>query len=385
MISHDNRGATAFATTKLSTDAPVFFTGPETALLGRPEETWSREGAPAQVWADGVLCRLSEGHVAAGALSFEPGGPAVMHRLTDVRRADVAELVREQGSTVPSPSRLRSTERPSPRAYADAVRHALTRIAEGEVEKVVLGRYLDVESEPALRASVLLQRLLVSRPGPYVFAVPVTGRPGSPTVIGASPELLVRRRGRLVEAMPLAGSVPRHPDPDEDAARRAGLEASEKDLREHDFVVSDIVARLEANGLAVSPRRRTVVVGTDTLWHLATPISGQVESVPSVGPSALHLAHALAPTPAVGGTPRTAALDLIREIEGEPRGYLAGAVGWVDGSGDGEFALTLRSGLLDGGRLRLFAGAGIVAGSDPEAEVRETGAKLATMVRAVGL
>jgi isochorismate synthase len=100
--------------------------------------------------------------------------------------------------------------------------------------------------------------------------------------------------------------------------------------------------------------------------------------------SALHLAQLLQPTPAVGGVPRSAALDVIAQLESD-RGPLTGAVGWVDGSGDGEFAVTIRAGVLDGERLRLYAGAGIVAGSDPESELRETGAKLATMLKAVGV
>src|SRR5690606_2697835 len=144
-----------------------------------------------------------------------------------------------------------------------------------------------------------------SRPGPYVFSVPVPGdgEEGA-TVLGASPELLVRRSGDLVRAMPLAGSVPRAADPAEDLARKTALATSDKDLHEHGFVVRDILDRLRGAGVDAEATDRPIVVGTDTLWHLATPINGRIVSTQSRhvgGPSALHLAQLLAPTPAVGG------------------------------------------------------------------------------------
>jgi len=371
--------------------AAIVFSTAARTLLGRAGERWTtaRSGSPA--WADTVVGALAPGERAAGVIGFHPASPGVMHRLLDAR---------EVPTTIPpeTPERTTVTDRaqtlveiPVPRLYADQVRAALRAIADGTVDKVVLGRFLDVHSDPPLAVDEVVDRLLRTRPGRYVFSVPVPA-PGSAagdeqrdaTVLGASPELLVRREGTLVEAMPLAGSVPRSPDPAEDERRRAALASSAKDLHEHAFVVRDLVARLASACEEVEHDPTPQVVGTDSLWHLGTRVTARVRPGAD-GCSALHLAQLLHPTPAVGGSPREAALDLIERLETGDRGYLAGAAGWVDGNGDGEFALVLRSGVLDGPRLRLFAGAGIVAGSDPDAEVRETAAKLRTMLEAVGL
>jgi len=370
-----------------SAGSALFSTSTRT-LLGRPGERWTtaRSGSPA--WADAVVGSLAPGERAVGVIGFDPGSPGVMHRLLDAREVPTT-IPPETPTSTPAPDRAQTlVEVPVPREYADQVRAALRAIADGAVEKVVLGRFLDVHSDPPLAVDEVVDRLLRTRPGRYVFSVPVPapGAAGSrdATVLGASPELLVRREGALVEAMPLAGSVPRSADPAEDERRRAALASSAKDLHEHAFVVRDLVGRLAGACDAVEHDATPQVVGTDALWHLGTRVTGRVRPGAD-GCSALHLAQLLHPTPAVGGSPRDAALSLIGRLEAGERGYLAGAAGWVDGDGDGEFALVLRSGVLDGPRLRLFAGAGIVAGSDPDAEVRETAAKLRTMLEAVGL
>ena len=366
--------------------APVLHCSGDWVETAEVDETWTTPSSSDGGWADAVLRALrSDGARAYGALSFEPDGLGVMHRLTGRRRHRVAEATSATAGVAGragGAAHHETVEVPSADAYAAMVAAALEEIAAGRVEKVVLGRHLDVRSDPPLSPDDVLARLLATRPGPYVFRLPVPDVDGEATLLGASPELLVRRTGTLVESTPLAGSVPRSDDPAEDARRRTGLARSEKDLHEHRFVVRDIVARLRAAGVDVPEPGEPVVIGTDMLWHLATPITGRVAED---GPSALHLAQALHPTPAVGGSPTREALALVRRLEPRERGWMAGTVGWVDGDGDGEFALTLRSGLLHRDRLRLFAGAGIVAGSRPADEVRETGAKLGTMARAVGL
>ena len=174
--------------------------------------------------------------------------------------------------------------------------------------------------------------------------------------------------------------MPRSADPDEDARRADALRASEKDLAEHAFVVDAIVHALKEVCVDVVPPTGPELLATDTVWHLASPITARLED-PATGPSALRLAQMLHPTPAVGGVPAAAAAEAIADLEGDLRDYFAGCVGWVDGSGDGVFAITIRAAVIDGARMRLFAGAGIVAGSDPDSEVRETGAKLETMTK----
>ncbi|MFI5053710.1 MAG: isochorismate synthase MenF, partial [Acidimicrobiia bacterium] len=193
--------------------------------------------------------------------------------------------------------------------------------------------------------------------------------------VGASPELLVRRVGTIVESRPVAGTSLA----DGEESLRA-LAASVKDTREHRYVVDAIVAALgeRCEELTVEAIPEVAVFGP--VAHLATPIRGRLCEP---APNALELARLLHPTPAVGGTPRRPALDAIRALEGFDRGRYAGPVGWVDARGDGEWAIALRGAEIEGTRARLVAGAGIVAGSDPDAEWAETQAKLEPMLRAL--
>lgn len=328
-------------------------------------------------WADRVVADLGPGERALVVLPFRPDVPGVAHRVS-LGSAPASPPAAPR----PRAARHRVTEQPSSAQYAARVRTALDWIAAGRVQKVVLGRSLEVRSDPPLDGDAVLGRLLADRPGRYVFRVPLTAEPDPPVLLGASPELLVSRRGRLVRSLPLAGSTPRSSDPAEDRARTLALLDSAKDRREHGFVVDAIVAALGrvCDGVVADGPR---IVSTDTLHHLGTRVGGTLTAAtPAV--SALHLAQLLHPTPAIGGAPTASALQAIAELE-EDRGPLTGVVGWVDGDGDGEFAVVIRAGVLDGDRLRLHAGAGIVAGSDPEAEVVETGAKLSTMLKAVGV
>ena len=208
---------------------------------------------------------------------------------------------------------------------------------------------------------------MTSQPGSFVYA--------SDGFVGASPELLVRRRGEIVESRPVAGTTVA----DSDEALLA-LAASVKDTREHRYVVDAIVDTLGAHCSELSVAATPEVAVFGPVAHLATPIHGRLHISQ---PNALDLARLLHPTPAVGGTPRAAALDAIRALEGFDRGRYAGPVGWVDARGDGEWAIALRGAELDGARARLVAGAGIVAGSDPDAEWAETQAKLEPMLRAL--
>ncbi|TIC85826.1 isochorismate synthase [Nocardioides sp. GY 10113] len=359
---------------------PLLFASGENAYIAdRVVRTWiSPDGADA-AWADRVVAALEPGQRAVGALSFESGAPGILHQVEGEERALVSP------GTAPVDREWRVREFPTAAEYADMVRSALEQIEAGSLHKVVLGRCLDVVSEPPLDPADVIDRLLTTRPGRYVFSVPLTeGDSPGPLLVGASPELLVRRAGEVIECTPLAGSVPRSADPAEDAQRGARLLSSAKDLAEHAFVVDAIVHALKDVCVDVEAPASPELMRTDTVWHLASPVRARLAAGVE-GPSALRLAQLLHPTPAVGGVPLEAAQATIAALEGDLRNYFAGCVGWVDGSGDGEFAVTIRAAVIDGERLRLFAGAGIVAGSDPASEVRETGAKLATMARVTGL
>lgn len=277
---------------------------------------------------------------------------------------------------------------PEPEVYGDMVRAALQLYAQGGVSKIVLSRAIDITLDAPIDYHYVLQDLLRRNAHGYTFAVPAwsddtDAESAQPVAImlGASPELLVRREGDKVFINPLAGSIPRHTDPAQDQARREGLAISEKDLREHSYVVNDIVRILREHCVDMEVPAGPSVIGTDALWHLSTFISGRLKT-PDM--SALELACALHPTPAICGFPTAQAFQHIQTLEPFDREYFAGLVGWQREDGDGEWALTLRCAKYDGDRqLRLYAGAGTVAGSDPTSEIRETETKMETFMRAI--
>jgi menaquinone-specific isochorismate synthase len=315
------------------------------------------------------------GPVAVGALPFDPDAtgelvvPAHIYGVRD-GRAWVTEIGSGESATavaIAPPTRFQVAAPRTRDEWRAAVERALAAIDAGDLEKVVLAREVLIEADTAFDATEIVRGLVASQPGSFVYA--------SEGFVGASPELLVRRRGDVVESRPVAGTTVA----DSDEALLA-LAASVKDTREHRFVVDGIVDVLGPRCAELHADAVPDVAVFGPVAHLATPIRGRLASP---APSALELARLLHPTPAVGGTPRGAALAAIRELEAFDRGRYAGPVGWVDARGDGEWAIALRGAELDGARARLVAGAGIVAGSDPAAEWAETQAKLEPMLRAL--
>jgi menaquinone-specific isochorismate synthase len=250
-----------------------------------------------------------------------------------------------------------------------AVAAALGAIESGALEKVVLAREVAIEADTPFALGAIVERLRATQPGCFVYA--------HGGFAGASPELLVRRCGTTVTSRPMAGTVARLDDPAADDAAIAGLCASRKDDVEHRLVVDavrEVLAPL-CDALRVGePEARRFT----TVTHLTTAIEGRLRDADT---TAADLALRLHPTPAVGGAPRAAALELIERLEPFDRGRYGGPVGWIGAHGDGEFAVALRCAQIDGARARLLAGAGIVAGSDPDAEWIETQAKLEPMLR----
>jgi menaquinone-specific isochorismate synthase len=329
----------------------------------------------ASIDADDALGLPGTGAVAVGALPFDPdavGELVIPARVLGVQ--DGRAWLTEIGGDAPDatvavlpPTRFHVAATRSRDDWRLAVERALVSIAVGDLDKVVLAREVVVEADLPFDAHEIVRGLVASQPGSFVYA--------SAGFVGASPELLVRRTGDVVESRPVAGTTVA----DSDDALLA-LAASVKDTREHRYVVDGIVEALapQCRELLADATPEVAVFGP--VAHLATPIRG---SLTAPAPTALDLAGSLHPTPAVGGTPRDAALDAIRALEGFDRGRYAGPVGWVDARGDGEWAIALRGAELDGVRARLVAGAGIVAGSDPDSEWAETQAKLEPMLRAL--
>ncbi|MFD7496255.1 isochorismate synthase DhbC [Streptomyces sp. NPDC059832] len=267
---------------------------------------------------------------------------------------------------------------PDPEVYGAGVASAVERMWRGEFSKVVLARTLELTSPVPLDLPTMLQRLARRDPVGHTFALPTgVGR----TLIGASPELLVSRQGQQVVANPLAGSTPRSTDLAEDVRRAAALLESVKDLHEHAVVVDAVHQALAPHCTELTVPARPTLIRTATMWHLSTTVTGTLASPDT---SALALAHALHPTPAVCGTPTATARQVIAETEPFDRGFFTGVVGWGDAFGDGEWVVTIRCAEAEQRTLRLYAGAGIVAASEPEAETAETAAKFRTFLGALG-
>ncbi len=294
--------------------------------------------------------------------------------------ADVRE--RWTGSSAPHDAfeDVQLLPEPEPEEYAAAVERATARIRAGELRKVVLARSLLVDADRALDVKQLLWRLRAVDPDCYAFATPASGGATNAILVGATPELLVRRRGRVVEATPLAGSAQRFGDPVRDRASADRLFRSDKDREEHAVVVEDVDRVLGAFCDDVRHPHEPELLGTANVWHLATPFRGRLHEAST---PVLDLVAALHPTPAVCGTPREIAREVLGELEPIDRAGYAGPVGWVDANGDGEWAIALRCAEITGKTARLFAGAGIVADSVPEAEVDETERKFRALLDAL--
>jgi menaquinone-specific isochorismate synthase len=260
--------------------------------------------------------------------------------------------------------------------YRAAVAQAVTRIEAGEFNKIVLARAQDLTADQPLHPLRVLNGLRERFPDCYAFSL-ANGRGQS--FIGASPERLVRVSKGVLETEALAGSIRRGAGASEDAALAAALLRSEKDLREHQHVLAAITTRLGQLGLTPEFSAQPDLRKLANVQHLHTPVRAALpESVRLL--AALGTLH---PTPAVGGAPLQAAVAAIRGLEGFPRGLYAGAIGWLNARGGGEFFVGLRSALVDGATARVYAGAGIVAGSTPEKEFAETELKFKAMLEAL--
>ncbi len=331
----------------------------------------------AEIESDNPLGWSGTGPLAVGALPFDRTHAAELVIPSTVigRRADGRCWVTEVGdpparlhvsATTATPSRWTVTPDTDRDGWRHMVDVALDAIGRDELTKVVLARSVVVETDTAPSVTDVLTHLRARQPGCFLYH--------ADGLVGATPELLVRRVGRHVDSCPLAGTAPLGPD----AAAR--LRASAKDAWEHRLVVDDVVAALDPVCEMLAVPAETSLTTLASVLHLATPVHGTLRAPAA---SALTLARALHPTAAVAGTPRDAATRLLTELEATPRGRYAGPVGWVDARGDGEWAVALRGAQLDGCRAVLHAGAGIVAGSRPDAEWDETRAKLEPMLGAL--
>ncbi len=268
----------------------------------------------------------------------------------------------------PDPGPHSIASHPSPAEWRGAVADAVASIRAGSMDKVVLGRSVVVTAETPSAPFDLAAHLAAAYPQCYAFG----WQSGDAAFIGASPELLLDKTGPTVRLNPLAGSAARGEGEDDDRWLGEALMASAKDRREHAIVVDDIRERLGPFTEELSVPDKPSLRRMATVQHLSTEIVGSLGD----DASPFQLLDALHPTPAVGGTPRPAAVAFIDKVENLDRGWYTGGIGWATPSGDCSLALSLRCALIRGVSARLYAGAGIVADSDPEGELVETRLKL---------
>jgi menaquinone-specific isochorismate synthase len=303
---------------------------------------------------DAVTEKLWRAHAKFGAFAYTDA------EFSDVPRANLVEVA-EVGPAG---------------GYARAVQEALREIEQGSLQKIVLARAKDLASRKPFHPLRVLNGLRQRFGDCYAFSV-ANGRGQS--FIGASPELLLRVGEGILATEALAGSARRGATASEDAAFAGALQREEKELREHRLVLDSIVEGLKSLGLAPEFPGRPSIRRFANVQHLHTPVRAALPK----GTRLLDVLARLHPTPAVGGAPRELAISRIRELEPVSRGLYSGAIGWVDASGRGEFFVGLRSALIDGSKARLYAGAGIVAGSSPDNEILETEMKFSAMEEAL--
>jgi menaquinone-specific isochorismate synthase len=342
-------------------------------------EKWLTELFEAATVTDEVAMP-GTGPVAFGSFTFDPasdGSVLIVPAVVVGRRSGIAwRTTITAGAPQPdapatarrSPSELRWSDGSlSAPEWEQAVAAAVDRIRAGELRKVVLARDLRAQCSGQIDARVVLARLAARFPGCYTFACA--------GLVGATPELLVRRDGRQVSSLVLAGTMARGGNEADDAALAAALLSSAKNAEEHRYSVESVRSLLAPLCAELAVDDTPFLLQMADYQHLATLVTGVLDR----DTSALALTASLHPTAAICGTPTDPALELIRELEGLDRGRYSGPVGWVDARGNGEWGIALRCGEIDGNRARLFAGNGIVAGSQPAEELAETETKFRPM------
>lgn len=346
--------------------------------------------ASAQDWQDPSLTEFlfkeNQGGLIAGSVPYRASNEPISLFCSENPRWIAKSQAQLTAVTAQGPRAqlLSLRESPSRERFLGLVERALTEIETSPLDKVVLSRSHHLSLSAKIDPNWLFARLIAKQKRGYVFQVPYQSGHRKGVLVGASPELLLSRYGSLVRSTPLAGSLPRSLDPEENRRRARRLLSSKKDLHEHRLVVEHIRSCLSDLCTRLEIPQEPSIVSTPTMLHLGTPIEGQLKSS-AKSTHALALALRLHPTPALCGVPVDRAQALIANLEPEDRELYGGTVGWMDAHGNGEWAVTIRCAHIEGTKVRLQAGVGIVRGSSPELELLETDAKIQTMLRALGL
>lgn len=317
--------------------------------------------------------------IVVGAIPFDLNQASCLYIPAQYQWVERSEPIHVSRETKDSPTLLNQRSIPDEQGFKKAVQHAIVNFQHSDIRKAVLSRICELQFSEPVDVQRLLASLRTQNPSGYQFRVPLSE---GGELIGVSPELLLRKRGGQIQSNPLAGSAKRQADPEQDRAIADRLMSSPKDQYEHHLVIDEIRRVLEPHCAELDIPDHPSLMSTSALWHLSTQIKGRLRN-PEL--NALQLACQLHPTPAVCGYPTGQARKLINLVEPFERGLFTGIVGWCDSQGNGEWVVTIRCGIVQHKNIRLFAGAGIVEASQPDAEWNETQAKLGTMLNACGL
>lgn len=370
--------------TQFQPSQQVLFAGPDYVLIGE-HAPLARQVIQTELANQGKQWLQQAHHIGCteavlvGALPFQPHQTGTLHLVPQAHW-----VARQATKTQFHPPTLKSFQySPTPQQYQNMVAKALDTFQDSALQKVVLGRTIELEFEHQLDVGALLCQLAIQNPTALTFALQTLHQQNTSEtyLIGASPEMLISKRGKNIRLQPMAGTLPRSTDQHINEQRIQKLQQSPKDHYEHQVMIQDIRERLSPFCHTLNIPDKPEIIATPALMHLATPIHGELKD-PSL--SVLDLVEVVHPTPAVCGVPQDKARAFITEHEPE-RGLFAGTVGWCDTEGNGDWAVTIRCAECTGQHLKLFAGAGVVEGSVPEQECAETAAKFRTMLRALGI
>jgi isochorismate synthase len=363
--------------------SPFFFASAESSMLASGVEQSFRQSIPFSELADKATEMLESAKINAcdnpilfGIVPFNQDYPT---QLVIPETLYVSSSPRAKKHPLAVLSQANVVSQPTGNNYKKGVSSLLEMLKQTTLSKVVLSRSVEVATKQEINQSNLLRNLLVINSRGYTFAANLAS--GS-KLMGASPELLIAKRGSHMISNPLAGSRPKSLSEAENLVARESLLNTGKDLHEHGLVVEEVERVMSKYCRNLYTPMVPSVIETETMLHLSTVLEGKADQDDL---NVLQVAAELHPTPAVCGHPRHSAYEAIKRLETFERGYFTGMIGWCDSRGNGQWVVTIRCAEVKSNQMKIFAGAGIVSESQPQSELEETGAKMRTILSAAGI
>ncbi len=364
-------------------EAPFFFASPNSSMLGVGVEREFNQAIPFSELADRATLMLDQAKTQDNdnpvLFAVIPFDENTSSKFFIPKKLYVSSSPRDRKKKHHYQKKATVISPPTGNEYKQGVSTLLNLFDNTDLSKVVLSRSVKIETDEDIDQNALLNNLLSINSNGYTFSVSIND---NAKLMGASPELLLAKKGAYVISNPLAGSRPKSQDAQDNHQSSTSLLDTQKDLNEHSFVVEEVEKVISRYCHNLFTPMVPSVIETETMLHLSTVLEGQADD-PNI--NSLQIAAELHPTPAVCGFPRNSAYQAIRELETFERGYFTGMIGWCDARGNGEWVVTIRCAEVNQHEMCIFAGAGIVHESSPQSELDETGAKMGTMLKAAGI